>query len=218
MERTIKTAITALLAALLLVSMAACGGGAGNPAGETTAPPTSGSATDGGSTTPPPADPSAQTTSAGEEPVDLVFDFDSKTVTLNNGIEMPILGIGMFRLSNEQAENSVYWALRDGYRLIDTARIYGNEEGVGRGIRRAIGEGLVTREEVFVTTKMWTADFGNGEAAINASLDRLGLDYIDLMILHHSQPSNDVDAYKAIRNGYGILVSVGRTGADSNPL
>ena len=88
-------------------------------------------------------------------------------VTLNNGIEMPILGIGTFRLSNEQAENSVYWALRDGYRLIDTARIYGNEQGVGRGIQRAIDEGLVTREEIFVTTKMWTDDYDNGAEAID---------------------------------------------------
>ncbi len=133
------------------------------------------------------------------------FDLEKGTVMLNNGIEMPILGIGTYRLSNSQAENSVYWALRDGYRLIDTARIYGNEEGVGRGIQRAIDEGICTREEIFVTTKMWTSDYSNGENAIQASLNRLGLDYIDLMILHHSQPSNDVQAYqsmeKAVENG-----------------
>ena len=126
------------------------------------------------------------------------FDLENVTVTLNNSVEMPIFGIGTFALSSEQAENSVYWALRDGYHLIDTARIYGNEDGVGRGIRRAIEEGYVTREDSFVTTKMWTSDFGNGDAAIDASLERLGLDYIDLMILHHSQPSNDVDAYQAM--------------------
>ena len=129
------------------------------------------------------------------------FDLERGVVTLNNGIEMPILGIGTFRLSNEQAENSVYWALRDGYRLIDTARIYGNEQGVGRGIQRAIDEGLVTREEIFVTTKMWTDDYDNGAEAIDRSLERLGLDYIDLMILHHSQPSNDVAAYQAMEDG-----------------
>lgn len=105
---------------------------------------------------------------------------------------MPAIGIGTFALSDSEAEESVYWALRDGYRLIDTARIYGDEAGVGRGIRRAIDEGLVTREEIFVTTKMWTSDYDNGDAAINASLERLGLDYIDLVILHHSQPENDV--------------------------
>ena len=79
------------------------------------------------------------------------FDFEKKTVLLNNGIEMPILGIGTFKLSVQEAENSVYWALRDGYRLIDTAQMYRNETGVGRGIQRAINEGFVTREEIFVT-------------------------------------------------------------------
>ncbi len=132
-------------------------------------------------------------------------------VQLNNGTAMPVLGIGTFHLSDEQAENSVYWALRDGYRLIDTAKIYGNEEGVGRGIQKAIGEGLVRREEIFVTTKMWTADYDRPEEAIDASLKRLGLDYIDLMILHHSQPENDVKAYKAMEEALkeGKLKAVG---------
>ena len=139
------------------------------------------------------------------------FDLENGTVLLNSGYTMPILGIGTFTLSNEEAENSVYWALRDGFRLIDTARIYGNEEGVGRGIQRAIDEGICTREEIFVTTKMWTSDYSNGENAIDASLERLGLDYIDLMILHHSQPSNDVDAYKAMEQAVndGKLRSIG---------
>ena len=139
------------------------------------------------------------------------FDLQKGTVMLNSGYKMPVLGIGCFMLSQQQAENSVYWALRDGYRLIDTARIYGNEQGVGRGIRRAIDEGFVTREEIFVTTKMWTSDFGNGDAAVDASLDRLGLDYIDLMILHHSQPYNDVQAYQAMERAVaaGKLRSIG---------
>ncbi len=133
------------------------------------------------------------------------FNFETKTVKLNSGYEMPILGLGTYALSDEQAENSTYWALKAGFRLIDTARIYGNESGVGRGIKRAIDEGIVTREEIFVTTKMWTSDYENGESAIQASLDRLGLDYIDLMILHHSQPQNDITAYnsmeKAVKEG-----------------
>ena len=74
------------------------------------------------------------------------FDLKNGTVKLNSGHEMPILGIGTFQLSNSQAENSVYWALKAGMRLIDTARIYGNEEGVGRGIRRAIKDGICKRE------------------------------------------------------------------------
>ena len=139
------------------------------------------------------------------------FDLENGTVRLNSGYTMPILGIGCFMLSNDEAENSVYWALRDGYRLIDTARIYGNEEGVGRGIQRAIDEGFVNREEIFVTTKMWTSDYNDGESAIDASLSRLGLDYIDLMILHHSQPSNDAAAYQAMEQAVeeGKLRSIG---------
>ena len=140
-----------------------------------------------------------------------VFDLQARTVRMNSGYDMPVLGIGTYALSDTQAENSVYWALRDGYRLIDTARIYGNEAGVGRGIRRAIDEGIVKREDIFVTTKMWTSDYGNGAVAIEGSLTRLGLDYIDLMILHHSQPSNDVAAYKAMETavGQGKLRSIG---------
>lgn len=139
------------------------------------------------------------------------FDFEKKTVVLNSGHEMPMLGLGMFSLSDTEAENSTYWALKAGFRLIDTARIYGNEAAVGRGLQRAINEGIVTREEVFITTKMWTADFGDGDAAVDASLSRLGLDYIDLMILHHSQPINDVEAYQAMERAVadGKLRSIG---------
>lgn len=158
----------------------------------------------------------AETSKTDPEPTDAPphttkFNFETKTVTLNNGLEMPILGIGMFSLSNTEAENSTYWALKAGFRLIDTARIYGNEAAVGRGLQRAIDEGIVTREEVFITTKMWTSDFGNGDAAIDASLERLGVDYIDLMILHHSQPSNDVQAYEALERAVadGKLRSIG---------
>lgn len=159
---------------------------------------------------------SAESGDAGQPTEDFAdmnteFDLEKGTVRMNNGIEMPILGIGTFRLSDEQAENSVYWALRDGYRLIDTARIYGNEVGVGRGIQRAIDEGFVTREEIFVTTKMWTDDYDDGDSAIENSLNRLGLDYIDLMILHHSAPGSDVEAYQAMERAVedGKLRSIG---------
>lgn len=139
------------------------------------------------------------------------FDFDTGTVTLNSGVIMPILGSGTYSLTSSQAENSVYWALKAGFRLIDTARIYGNEDGVGRGIQRAIDEGIVTRGEIFVTTKMWTSDYSNGESAIDSSLQRLGLDYVDLMILHHSQPADDVAAYKSMEEALsaGKLRAVG---------
>ena len=84
-------------------------------------------------------DPAANTEDISESNADIAkFNLENGTVLLNSGYMMPVLGIGCFTLSNDEAENSVYWALRDGYRLIDTARIYGNEEGVGRGIQRAI--------------------------------------------------------------------------------
>ena len=108
---------------------------------------------------------------------------------------MPILGIGTFALSSEQAADSVYWALKDGYKLIDTANAYNNEEGVVRGIQRAIDEGVVSREDFFVTAKIWP-DAYNMEG-IDATLERLGLYYVDLMLLH--QPFGDITAgYQAM--------------------
>jgi diketogulonate reductase-like aldo/keto reductase len=149
--------------------------------------------------------------SGGSESGYPAFDLNTGTVTLNSGYEMPILGLGTYALSEAEAEDSTYWALKAGFRLIDTARIYGNESGVGRGLQRAIDEGVVTREDVFITTKIWTTDYNDADAAINASLERLGVDYIDLMILHHSQPANDVDAYQAMERAVqdGRLRSIG---------
>lgn len=86
------------------------------------------------------------------------FDFERKSVLLNNGMEMPIIGISIFTLSNEQAKESVYQSLTRGGRLVDTASAYGNEEGVGRGIKRS----SVPREEIFVTTKLWPDSFCQG--------------------------------------------------------
>lgn len=191
-----------LLSALLCLLFAGCGNTNTDSTQEPTPPQTTVPVEEKNSDAEVPANTAAFETG---------FDLERGTVLLNNGIEMPILGIGTFRLSNDQAEDSVYWALRDGYRLIDTARIYGNEEGVGRGIQRAIDEGLVTREEIFVTTKMWTDDYNDGAAAVDRSLERLGLDYIDLMILHHSQPGNDVAAYQAMEQAVadGKLRSIG---------
>ncbi|MBQ4402107.1 MAG: aldo/keto reductase [Synergistaceae bacterium] len=75
-------------------------------------------------------------------------------VTLNSGYKMPVLGLGTWTQDNDTAEESVYVAIREGYRLIDTARYYGNESGVGKGVRRAISEGIITREDIFITTKI----------------------------------------------------------------
>ncbi|WP_074811776.1 aldo/keto reductase [Selenomonas ruminantium] len=107
-----------------------------------------------------------------------------KTIKLNSGYEMPMLGLGTWTLSNDVAEESAYFAIKNGYRLIDTARYYGNEIGVGRGVRRAIDEGIVSREEIFVTSKIMPGDYQRPDAAIDDSMARLGLGYIDLMLIH----------------------------------
>ena len=108
------------------------------------------------------------------------------TIKLNSGYEMPVLGIGCYILTPEEAENSVYYALKDGYRLIDTANVYMNERGVGRGMKRAIDEGICTREEIFLTTKLWPSEYEDVESAIKDTLVRLNTEYIDLLLLHQS--------------------------------
>ena len=110
-------------------------------------------------------------------------------VTLNNGVEMPMLGFGVFQMHDlDECERSVVDAIETGYRLIDTAAAYGNEEAVGRAIKR----GGVPRDELFVTTKLWIQDAGDGRTrqAFERSLERLGLDYLDLYLIH--QPFGDV--------------------------
>lgn len=112
-----------------------------------------------------------------------------QTVVLNNGLEMPILGFGVFQMTDpEECERSVVDAIQTGYRLIDTAASYENEEAVGKGIRRS----GVPRQELFVTTKLWLADAGYDKTkrAFDRSLRRLGLDYLDLYLIH--QPYGDV--------------------------
>lgn len=113
---------------------------------------------------------------------------------LNNGIEMPIIGIGVWTLTPEQAENSVNEALKAGYRLIDTARMYRNEEAVGRAVRNS----GIAREEIFITTKIYgSGDYANAESAINERLRLLDTDYIDLLLLHYPD-QNDTKAWKVM--------------------
>ena len=138
------------------------------------------------------------------------FNFETRTVTLNSGYEMPILGLGTWTQSNEETANSVYYALENGYRLIDTAQYYGNEEGVGKGLRRAIDNGIVTREEVFITIKIMPSSYNNAYNSIDESLERLGVDYIDLLLIH--QPgTNDEAVYKVMEQGVrdGKVRSIG---------
>jgi 2,5-diketo-D-gluconate reductase A len=109
-------------------------------------------------------------------------------IILNNGIAMPALGLGVFLAKENETKQAVETALANGYRLIDTAAIYGNEEQVGQGIK-ASG---VAREELFITTKLWITDYGYDQAlkAFDTSLEKLGLDYIDLYLLHWPAPSD----------------------------
>lgn len=113
----------------------------------------------------------------------------SPSVTLSSGADMPLLGFGVFQMQDaEECERSVADAIQTGYRLIDTAAAYGNEEAVGRAIKRSD----VPRDELFITTKLWIQDAGEGRtrAAFERSLERLGLDYLDLYLIH--QPFGDV--------------------------
>lgn len=116
-----------------------------------------------------------------------------QTVKLNNGIEVPILGFGTFQITDsKQAEDAVYEAIKAGYRHIDTAQSYLNEEAVGKGIAKGIAEVGVTREELFITTKVWVENvsYEKARASVERSLKRLDLDYVDLLLIH--QPFNDV--------------------------
>lgn len=138
------------------------------------------------------------------------FDFEARSVMLNSGYEMPIIGIGTYLLTNSQSEESVYNALKVGMRLIDTADIYGNEVGVGRGIRRAMQDFGIRREEIFVTSKLWTSSFNNADYEVDERLQRLGLEYIDLLLLHHTA-AYDEEAYQAMERGVqaGKIHSIG---------
>ncbi|WP_346243239.1 aldo/keto reductase [Shouchella clausii] len=125
-----------------------------------------------------------------------------KMVTLNNGVNMPQLGFGVWQVPDEEATPAVAKALEVGYTSIDTAMIYKNEAGVGKAIK----ESGIDREKLFITTKVWNADQGYEQTlkAFDASLERLGLDYIDLYLIHWPTPHYDqyIETYKALEKLY----------------
>ncbi|GHE63224.1 oxidoreductase [Streptomyces longispororuber] len=127
-------------------------------------------------------------------------------IILNNGIEMPQLGFGVWQVPDDEAEQAVTTALEAGYRSIDTAAVYENEEGTGK----AVAASGIAREELFVTTKLWNTDQGYEATlkAFDASLAKLGLDYVDLYLIHWPMPDKDtyIDTYKAFEK----ILSEGR--------
>ena len=135
-------------------------------------------------------------------------------ITLNTGAKMPLEGFGVFQIPDAaECERVVYDAIKTGYRLLDTAAAYMNEEAVGKAVKRAIADGLTTREELFITTKVWVNDMGSEEAAYEAvktSLKKLDMDYADLILLH--QPMKDYfAAYRGITKAYkeGLTKAIG---------
>ena len=135
-------------------------------------------------------------------------------ITLNTGAKMPLEGFGVFQIPDAaECEQVVYNAIKTGYRLIDTAAAYFNEEAVGKGIARAIADGIATREEIFLTTKVWVSDMKTEETAYEAvktSLAKLNMSYVDLVLLH--QPMGDYfAAYRGITKAYkeGLTKAIG---------
>lgn len=135
-------------------------------------------------------------------------------LTLNTGAKMPQEGFGVFQIPDAaQCEQVVYDAIKVGYRLLDTAAAYGNEAALGKGVARAIADGLVSREELFITTKVWVQDERSEQTAydaVKASLEKLGMEYADLVLLH--QPMGDYfAAYRGLEKACkdGLTKAIG---------
>ena len=134
--------------------------------------------------------------------------------TLNNGVKMPVVGFGVFQVKDEEeCKRVVLDAIDAGYRLIDTAASYTNEDAVGAGVKRAIAEGICTREDLFITSKMWVQDMQNYEMAkqaIDASIEKSGLGYLDLYLLHQAM-GDYFSAWRAMEDAYkeGKLKAIG---------
>ena len=181
--------LTLLLAAVLLMGISACGTSREKS---------------------PENEMSADAALEGDRARTCQFDFERKTVMLNSGYEMPVIGLGTWTLDDDAAENSVYSALKSGMRLIDTARYYGNEVGVGRGLKKAIDDGIVSRGDVFITSKIYGGNYERAKGIIDDSLNDLDVEYIDLLLIH--QPgADDEGVYKAMEEAVkdGRLRSIG---------
>lgn len=126
------------------------------------------------------------------------------TTTLNNSVNMPMHGLGVFLIDEETTADTVYTAIKNGYRSIDTAAIYGNETGVGIGIKRALDEEIVTREQLFITSKVWNVhgDFAQTIEAYNDSLAKLQLAYLDLYLIHWPGDNRFIEPWKAMEQLY----------------
>lgn len=138
----------------------------------------------------------------------------AKSITLNNGLQMPEIGYGVFRVEEgKDLEKAVETAIRIGYRSIDTAAIYQNEKSVGKGVQNAIDAGLVTREELFITSKVWNDGLSYDETiqAYNDTLERLGLEYLDLYLIHWPGQNKYMEPWKALEALYkeGRIKSIG---------
>jgi len=127
------------------------------------------------------------------------------TITLHNGVKMPWFGLGVFKVEEgPELVNAVKTAIKNGYRSIDTAAIYGNEAGVGIGIREGLNEVGISRKELFVTSKVWNADLGYDStiAAFEKSLKKLRFEYLDLYLIHWPVEGKFKDAWRALETLY----------------
>lgn len=205
-----KKIISFMIALSFVFSMAACGKTEDKPS-VGGFPETTGSTLTADASNPADIDTENEsagtTTEEGNGMKDIgVFDFETKTVLLSSGYEMPIYGIGTYSLTDETCVASVSAALESGVRLIDTAYMYHNEESVGMAVR----DSGIPREEIFVITKLYPNQFSDADAAIEQALEKLDIGYIDMMLLHHPG-DGDVEAYHAMERAVeeGKIHSIG---------
>lgn len=145
------------------------------------------------------------------------------TMTLNNGVKMPRLGLGVWKTDNHGAQESVAAAIRNHYIAIDTARQYGNEQGTGAGIKQGLQQAGLKREDIFVTTKLYNGDQGDADKvtnAFNGQLQALGLDYIDLYLMHWPVDAHFIESYHAMEQLYnaGKIRAIGVSNFDNDRM